>query len=56
MGKGKLGGNNMKVKGWKQRWFVLNGSSLYYYNKATVCDHSLLILFPIFSHILESTL
>jgi hypothetical protein len=27
-----------KVKKWKQKWLVICGSSLYYYNKKTVCD------------------
>jgi len=36
MGKGRVVSKGaIKVKSWKQRWFVLRGGSLYYYNKKT---------------------
>lgn len=36
MGKGRVASRGViKVKSWKQRWFALCGSSLFYYNKKT---------------------
>lgn len=29
--------DGLKVKKWKQKWIVLCGSTVYYYNKKTVC-------------------
>ena len=37
----KLGGSGLTPKNWRKRWFVLKGSSLYYYKTAFVSHFSI---------------